>query len=102
MLEWATKLNLGAAHTPRACRVRCSPKGPKLGFQYLLTYKTVHCVHGIPLEITESTPGSTQEDQTYHLPSSSSFPSCLLPPSELCWCMNVNIPVSKSSHTSLR
>ena len=25
---------------PRACRVRCSPKGRKLGFEYLLTYKT--------------------------------------------------------------
>ena len=27
---------------PRTCRVRCSPKGPKLGFEYLPTYKTLH------------------------------------------------------------
>ena len=34
----------GRISAPRACRVRCSPKGPKLGFEYLLTYKTLHCV----------------------------------------------------------
>ena len=44
MLGWARRLNLRAAHTPRACRVRCSPKGPKLGFKYLPTFKTLHCV----------------------------------------------------------
>ena len=33
---------------PRTCRVTCSPKGPKLGFEYLPTYKTLHCMHGIP------------------------------------------------------
>ena len=60
MLGWATRPNLRAAQAPRACRVKCSPKGPKLGFEYLPTYKTlhcarsacalrVHCVHGIPL-----------------------------------------------------
>ena len=27
-------------------------KGPKLGFKYLPTSKTSHCVHGIPLEWT--------------------------------------------------
>ena len=25
-------------------RVGCSPKGPKLGFEYLPAYKTLHCV----------------------------------------------------------
>ena len=54
------RMALGTAHAPRACRIRCSPKGQKLGFEYLLTYKTLHCVrtacalrahcvHGIPL-----------------------------------------------------
>ena len=41
-----------ALHTRRAraasgappSRVRCSPKGPKLGFEYLPTYKTLHYV----------------------------------------------------------
>ena len=49
VLVWAKRPNLCAAHAPRACRVRYSPKGPKLGFEYLPTYKTLHCVHGIPL-----------------------------------------------------
>ena len=31
-------------HALRACRVKCSPKGPKLGFEYLPTYKTLHRV----------------------------------------------------------
>ena len=44
MLGWATRLNLRAAHAPRACRVTCYPKGPKLGFEHLPTYKTLHCV----------------------------------------------------------
>ena len=39
---------LGTVHAPRACCLRCSPKGPKLEFQYLPAYKTLHCVHGIP------------------------------------------------------
>ena len=43
MLGWARRLNLRAVHA-RACRVRCFPKGPKLGFEYLPTYKTLHCV----------------------------------------------------------
>ena len=38
----------GRISVPRTCRVRCSPKGSKLGFEYLPTYKTLHCVHGIP------------------------------------------------------
>ena len=33
---------------PRTHRVKCSPKGPKLGFEYLPIYKTLHCMHGIP------------------------------------------------------
>ena len=36
------RLNLGTARAPRACRVRCSPNRPKLGFEYLPTYKTLH------------------------------------------------------------
>ena len=51
MLGWARRLNLRAAHAPHRCRVTCSPKGPKLGFKYLPTYKTLHCVHGIPPSI---------------------------------------------------
>ena len=30
---------------PKTCE-----KGPKLGFEYLPTSKTSHCVHGIPLD----------------------------------------------------
>ena len=33
--------NLGTE--PKTCE-----KGPKLGFEYLPTSKTLHCVHGIP------------------------------------------------------
>ena len=44
VLGWARRLNLLAAHALRACRVRCSPKGSKLGFEHLPTYKTLHCV----------------------------------------------------------
>ena len=58
MLGWATRVNLRAAHTPRVCRIRCSPKGPKLGFEYLPTYKTLHCVHSIPLRSISDGPAS--------------------------------------------
>ena len=37
----------GRISVPRACRVTCSPKGPKLGFEYLLTYKTLHSVRTV-------------------------------------------------------
>ena len=49
MLGWARRPNLRAVHAPHACRVRCSPKGPKLGLEYLPAYKTLHYVHGIPI-----------------------------------------------------
>ena len=43
--KFATRrMALGTAHALRACRVRCSPKGPKLGFEYLPTYKNLHYV----------------------------------------------------------
>ena len=38
------RMALGTAHAPRACRVKCSPKGPKIMFEYLPTCKTLHCV----------------------------------------------------------
>ena len=44
MLGWARRLNLRTEQVPRACRVRCSPKAPKLGFEYFPTYKTLHYV----------------------------------------------------------
>ena len=67
VLGWATRLNLRAGHTPRACRLKCSPKGPKLGFKYLPTYKTLHfvrtvcalhahCVYSIPLMYSPASP----------------------------------------------
>ena len=73
----------GRISAPRACRVRCSPKGPKLGFEYLQTYKTlhcmrtacalrVHCVHGISLEESralEAYRGGISRRGTRHLTS---------------------------------
>ena len=46
----------GRISAPRTCRVKCSPKGPKLGFEYLATYKTLHCVHGIPQNALRTPP----------------------------------------------
>ena len=49
----------------RVRRVRCSPKGPKLGFEYLPAYKTLHCVHGIPFDsIPRSTTHPVQEERS--------------------------------------
>ena len=39
MSEWFPKI----AHDKQWC----SPKGPKLGFEYLPTYKTLHCVRTV-------------------------------------------------------
>ena len=49
MLGWARRLNLRAAQGPPhvSRHVRCSPKGPKLGFEYLPTYKTLYCVRTV-------------------------------------------------------
>ena len=39
---------LGSHKNPGTEPITCE-KGPKLGFEYLPTSKTSHCVHGIPL-----------------------------------------------------
>ena len=40
---------ISTPHTRCARAVSGAHPGQKLGSEYLLTYKTLHCVHGIPL-----------------------------------------------------
>ena len=53
---------LGSQKNPGTEPKTCE-KGPKLGFEYLPTSKTSHCVHGIPCSLDKAVDAQVKKEK---------------------------------------